>query len=176
MSWHDPVRAAEPAAETALRDELRGLLGMAARPANYFETEPSPTLVRLADDLRREALRRNHTARRGGSWMLLAAAAPFLLSAVGLGAWGVTEKHKVDQLAGAVLHQQEEIQRLAAAAAQPQGAPAVQTKAPADKLQSAQPLLVGARSPKVKPKELVIPVERSSDQTVTDTQRVRHTE
>jgi hypothetical protein len=172
MSWHDPDRSQEPAAETALRDELRALLGMAAPASTYFEAEPTPELVALADDLRREALRRNRTARRKTSWMLLAAALPFALALGGVGAWGIGEKHHAEQLAAAVAREEAEIQRLAAAARQVQPPPAA-SPAPTARSRPAQTLLVGQASPRNKPKELVIPVERSAEPTVNDTQSVK---
>ena len=171
MSWHDPDRSQEPAADTALRAELRALLGMPTSAATYFETEPTPELIALADDLRREARRRNHTARRKTSWMLLAAALPFALALGGVGAWGIGQKHQVDQLAAAVAHQEAEIQRMAAAARENQPAPAaplVQTKG-----RPPQKLLVGQAPSKNKARELVIPVERSTEPAINDTQRVK---
>ena len=88
MSWHDPARALEPESDTALRNELRGLLGMSRSTpeTSYFEAEPTPELIQLADELRREARRRNLTARKKSSWMLLAAALPFALVTAGMGA------------------------------------------------------------------------------------------
>jgi outer membrane murein-binding lipoprotein Lpp len=175
MSWHDPARSLEPEAETALRNELRGLLGMPAPATSYFETEPTPELVSLADDLRREALRRNRTARKRSSWMLLAAALPFALALGGVGVWGVSQKHKAEQLAAAVAQQQVQIQRLAAAVAQPVVAPArpAAPAAPMARSQAPQVLLVGQTAPRNKAKELVIPVQRSAEPSADDTQRVK---
>ena len=45
MSWHDPARSLESEADSALRNELRGLLGIAAPPSSYFEAEPTPVLL-----------------------------------------------------------------------------------------------------------------------------------
>ena len=166
MSWHDPARTLEPEAESALRNELRGLLGIAAPPSSYFEAEPTPELILLADDLRREAQRRNHTARKRSSWMLLAAAAPFALALGGMGVWGVAQKHKADRLEAAVVHQETELHRLAlvvAEQARPQPAAQVPQQAPTTRSQPAQVLLLGAATPRNKPKELVIPVERLPD-------------
>jgi hypothetical protein len=178
MSWHDPARL-ETEADSALRNELRGLLGMTAAPANYFESEPSPELVRLADALKCEAQRRNHLARKRSSWMLMAAALPFALAMGGMGVWGLSQKHKADHLAAAVAHQEAEIQQLAAAqqhpAPQSPGAEAQQLRvhAPAPKGQPSQVLLLGEATPRTKPKELVEPVERTPQTTITDTQRVK---
>jgi outer membrane murein-binding lipoprotein Lpp len=176
MSWHDPDRSGEPAEESALREELRGLLGVPARDArnNYFETEPSPELIMLADDLRREALRRNRTARKRNSWMLAAAALPFAVALGGVGAWGVAQKHKADQLAANVAEAQTRIQRLATALqAQPAAAPQPAAPAPAARIRPPQVMLVGKTTPKARPKELIIPVERNADTSVNDTQRVK---
>ncbi len=170
MSWHDPARSLEPESETALRNELRGLLGMPAPATSYFEAEPTPELILLADDLKREAQRRNRTFRKKNSWMLLAATLPFALALGGVGVWGLGQKHKVDQLAAAVAQQQTQIQRLAAAQQQAQPAPA---SAPAARTQPPQVLLVGKAAPRNKPKELVIPVQRSAEPNATDTERVK---
>jgi len=172
MSWHDPARSLEPQDETDLRNELRGLLGMRAPETSYFEAEATPELVQLADDLRREARRRNHTARRKTSWMLLAAALPFALALGGVGAWGLGQKHKADQLAANVAHQEAELQRLAAAARQ---APPAQVPVPAQagRSQPPQVLLLGQAPVKSKARELVIPVERSTDPNPHDAQSVK---
>jgi outer membrane murein-binding lipoprotein Lpp len=177
MSWHDPARALEPESDTALRNELRGLLGLPEPETSYFEAEPTPELIALADDLRREALRRNHTARRKTSWMLLAAALPFALALGGVGVWGVGQKHKADQLASAVAHQEAEIQQLAAAqqhqAPAAAAAQALPAHVPAAKGQPSQVLLMGRTAPRNKAKELVIPVQRSPEPTANDTERVK---
>jgi len=173
MSWHDPARSLEPESETTLRNELRGLLGMPAPATSYFETEPTPELIKLADDLKHEAQRRNRTFRKKNSWMLMAAALPFALAVGGVGVWGVSQKRKVDQLAAAVAQQQAQIQRLAATQQQPQpaGIPAP-VAGPAARTQP-HVLLVGQAAPRRKPKELVIPVQRSAEPNANDTQRVK---
>jgi len=188
MSWHDPARSLEPESDSILRDELRGLLGMPAQPANYFESEPSPELIRLADDLRREARRRNHTARRRSTWMLIAAALPFALAVGGVGAWGIRQEHRADQLAAAVTQQASQIQQLAAAQAHPapagQAVEAVPPGAGAriGRGRSAQPpqtFLVGsAAHPKAMAKpakgmELVIAVPRAATPDPGNTQTVK---
>ena len=177
MSWHDPDRSGEPEDETALRSELRGLLGLPARDArsNYFETEPTPELIRLADDLRREARRRTHTARKHSSWLLAAAALPFAVTLAGVGAWGLAQKHKADHLNARVAEQETQVQRLATALqAAPAAAPApLPAAAPATRARPPQVLLVGKGAPKGKPKELVIPVERTAEPNLNDTQRVK---
>jgi len=176
MSWHDTARTGESQADTALRNELRSLLGVPARPANYFETELTPELASLADDLRREAQRRNHTAREKNSWLLLAAALPFTLILGLVGTWGVAQKRQVEALSAAVTRQNAEIQTLAAAARQAQPQPQAPVPAavavPLAKGQPA-PLLAGTAPGKLKPKELVIPVERATEVNPADTQRVK---
>lgn len=182
MSWHDPDRN-EPEADSILRAELRGLLGMPAEPRNYFESEPSPELIRLADDLRREALRRNHTARRRNSWMLAAAALPFALAATSLGYWGLAEKREKDQLAAAVARQETEIQHLAAAqqqaGSQSQTAQSQQLRVQnPGKEQPSRVLLLGSAAPKAvrsrtkEPMQLVItvpnPVSRNPNAAGTE--------
>lgn len=179
MSWHDPDRRSEPEDETALRNELRGLLGLPARDVRsplLFEAEATPELIRLADNLRQEARRRNHTARRRSSWMLAAAALPFTLALGGVGTWGLMQKHKVDQLAARVAEGESQVQRLAAAlqampTAQPAAVPAA---APTTKAQPPQVLLVGKGNPKAKPKELVIPIDRTAEPNLTETQQVKN--
>jgi len=184
MSWHDPARSLEPESETALRNELRGLLGLPAPAASsYFEVEPNPELIRLADELRHEAQRRNRTSRKAGSWVLpLAAALPLALALGGAGVWGISEKHKADYLASTLVRQQTEMQRMATAVQQlqqqPQGRPAedVRVSRPqghAARTKPSQVFLVGDASKKTKPKELVIPVERSTSPNESDTQRVK---
>lgn len=117
MSWSDPARRFEPAEDQALREELAGLLGMsdsrgpAARgPAarNFFDAEPTPELIALADKLRAEADRRRHTQRRRPSWMLAAAVLPFLLVLAGLGNWGSTHKRRAEEAQNRAAQAEEE--------------------------------------------------------------------
>jgi hypothetical protein len=180
MSWHDPARSLEPDTDSTLRNELRGLLGMPAQSTSYFECEASPDLIRLADSLRQEARRRNHMARRRGSWMLLAAALPLALAMGGLGVWGLEEQHKADHLAAAVARQETRIQQLAAAqlqqAPQSQTAEVQQHRAPTPALRAHPPqrLLAGAGARgTAKPRELVIQVPRSTTPNLNDTQNVK---
>ena len=99
MSWSDPARRFEPAEDVQLRAELRDLLGLGASAA-VQAVEPTTELKALADDLRREALRRSRTQRRRPTWGLLAAAAlPLLAALAGLGNWGIQQKHRADDLA-----------------------------------------------------------------------------
>lgn len=174
MSWHDPARSLEPESETALRNELRDLLGMPSPATSYFEAETTPELALLADDLKREAQRRNRTFRKKNSWMLLAAAMPFALALGGVGVWGVGQKHKVEQLTAAVARQQTQIQHLAATQQQPAPAPAPAPAPEAAPMAITQPqMLVGRTAPRNKPKELVIPVQRSAEPSSVGTQRVK---
>ena len=168
MSWLDPARTHEAENDSALREEMRALLGVG--PRNYFESEPSPELNLLAEDLRREAKRRNHTTRKEHSWMLLAAALPVALVLAGVGSWGVAQKHKADRYAAAIQLKEAEIQRLATAVKAQEG-PA----APARSLAPA-PLQLASHAlpkPRTKGKELIIPVERSAEPLANDTQRVK---
>jgi hypothetical protein len=174
MSWHDPDRSSEPAEETALRNQLRGLLGLPARDANYFEVEPSPEMIRLADDLRREARRRSHTVRRQHSWMLATAAAvPVTLALGGLGVWGVAQERKAEQLAVALAQEEAEVKHLAAILQAPPAPPPAPAKAPAARSRAPQTLLAGKAEHQPKGKELVIPVERSVEPDVNETQQVK---
>lgn len=166
MSWLDPQRCQEPAADTALRAELRTLLGM--KPRSFFESEPTPELIALAEELRKEASRRNHTTRRRSHWMLLAAALPLAMAFGGVSLWGIAQKHKAEDLAAAVQRQEAEISRLAASVkAEP---------APGKAPMTAAPLLVSGRKPAkpaAKGKELVIPVENPAGQIIQDTHEVK---
>ena len=58
-------------------------------------------MVKLADSLRAEALRRRNTARNRPMRMLLAAGLPVALVISGLGAWGFQQKHRADRAAAA---------------------------------------------------------------------------
>lgn len=165
MSWHDPQRLGEPENETALREELRALLGW--KPRNYFESEPTPELVALADDLRREAARRNHTARRRSHWMLMAAALPLALAFGGLSLWGIAQKHRAEDLAAAVSRKEAELARMAASQKAQPPAAAAKPAAPAETL------LASARKKGPKPKELVIQLDQTQHPIVQDTQQVK---
>lgn len=106
MSWPDPSRRFEPAEDDALRQELAGLLGLPAS-RNFFDAEPTPELIALADKLRAEADRRRHTQRRRPGWMLAAAVLPFMLVLAGMGSWGAAHKRNAE-LARARAAQAEE--------------------------------------------------------------------
>ena len=167
MSWLDPQRSQEPATDSALREELRALLGM--KPRSFFESEPTPELVALAEDLRKEARRRNHTARKRNHWMLLAAALPLALAFGGVSLWGIAQKHKAEDLAAAMIQKEGELARLAAASAKHLEDHNQATNTPV------QPVLAAARKPGKAPrgKELVIPVEHPAGLIVQDTQQVK---
>lgn len=168
MSWHDPDRTLESGEDASLREELRALLGV--RPRSDFEVEPTPELILLADELRREAQRRFRIRRKEHSWMLLAAALPFALVLAGVSAWGVSQKHKAELYAAAVAQKDAQIARLAATPAVPVAAPRSAAPAAAPGTQQ-----LASHAPKARPKgmELVIPVERPPQPILNDTQRVK---
>lgn len=115
MSWSDPARRFEPAEDVQLRAELRDLLGLGP-VAVSAPAAPSNELTALAEDLRREALRRRRTERKRPSWGLLAAAAlPLLAALAGMGTWGLQQKQRADGLALQAQQQSQELDRLAAA-------------------------------------------------------------
>lgn len=168
MSWHDPQRSQEPASETALREELRGLLGM--KPRNYFESEPTPELIALADELRKEARRRTHTFRRRNQWMLLAAALPLAVAFGGVSMWGLGQKHRAEDLAGLVQSTQSRLAQVEATLKSQPGRIAPADKAPLPVL-TATSHKPGKAGPKGK--ELVIPVQEPAQQIPSDTQQVK---
>ncbi len=110
MPWLDPAHLEETTEDRELRAELRGLLGLSiALPtssfeSNFFDAQPTPEMVKLADSLRAEALRRRNTARNRPMRMLLAAGLPVALVISGfgaLGAWGYQQKNRADRAAAA---------------------------------------------------------------------------
>lgn len=103
MPWLDPAHHEESAEDRELRAELRGLVGLpiSSFESNFFDVQPTPEMVKLADSLRAEALRRRNTARNRPMRMLLAAGLPVALVISGLGAWGVQQKHRADRAAAA---------------------------------------------------------------------------
>lgn len=170
MSWHDPARANESAEDRDLRDELSELLGLPAR--GFFEAEVTPKMVALAEDLRREALRRRHTSRHRPMWMLLAAGLPIALAVGALGSWGFQHKQRADALAAAVAQQQEAMRNLAKVVAEPKA----QEAQPAP-VQVASPVLAKSVVPRGKVKtqpsgELVLEVKAYQTPTL-DTQPVK---
>jgi len=166
MSWLDPARINEAAEDRELREELRGLLGGPA--PNFFQTEATPELVALAEDLRREAERRRHTARQRPSWMLLAAALPLALALTGLGAWGFHQKQRADVLAQDLAqkvsdHRQELI------------AVSNQLKTERDAREEIVRAIQkeGPKAQRRFGKELVIPVDRNPIPAAANTQQVK---
>jgi hypothetical protein len=105
MPWLDPAHHEESAEDRELRAELRGLVGLpiSSFESNFFDAQPTPEMVKLADSLRAEALRRRNTARNRPMRMLLAAGLPMALVISGLGAWGVQQKHRADRAAAAAV-------------------------------------------------------------------------
>lgn len=168
MSWSDPARRFEPAEDVQLRAELRDLLGL--QPAAPRSAAPvTEALASLAEDLRREALRRRRTERRRPSWGLVAAAAlPLLAALAGLGTWGVQQKQRADGLAAHVQRQEAELSRVAAASAADL---ARERKAKEDAQQQLQ--LVARALPKKSLPYLVIPVDKPLRLQGEDYQRVK---
>ena len=168
MSWSDPARRFEPAEDVQLRAELRDLLGLGASVA-VQAAEPTPELKALADDLRREALRRSRTQRRRPSWGLLAAAAlPLLAALAGLGNWGIQQKHRADDLAVQAQRQEQELTRLAASHA----TEVARERQAKEEVQQKLQLASRKSSPKAEP-YLVIPVEKPLKGVSEDYQRVK---
>lgn len=168
MSWSDPARRFEPAEDVQLRAELRDLLGLQP-PAPRSAAPVTEELASLAEDLRREALRRRRTERRRPSWGLIAAAAlPLLAALAGLGTWGVQQKQRADGLAAHVQRQEAELSRVAAANA---AELAQERKAKEDAQQQLQ--LVARALPKKSLPYLVIPVDKPLRLQGEDYQRVK---
>lgn len=114
MSWPDPNRRFEPAEDAALRAELGELLGLEA-PAAPSRREPTPELIHLAEELRKEAQRRRRTERRRPSWGLMAAAViPLVAGMAAFGAWGAVQQRKAEALAEKA-QQAERLERVAEA-------------------------------------------------------------
>ena len=116
MSWLDPARIHESAEDRDLREVLAQFLGLPAR--SFFGVEATPKMIALAEDLRREALRRRHTSRRKPVWMLLAAGLPLALAVSALGSWGFQHKQRADTLTAAVAQKEVELRNMAKAAAE----------------------------------------------------------
>lgn len=183
MSWSDPARRFEPAEDQALRVELAGLLGLpaAGTPAarNFFDAEPTPELIALAEKLRGEADRRRHTQRRRPSWMLAAAVLPFLLVLGGIGSWGASHKRRAEEAQARAAKAEEERNR----AKESQRLTLESTRAEIDRdreerkgfrtAQAAVPARSGRKLQRPAGAELVIPVEHPLRAPALDAQRVK---
>lgn len=168
MSWSDPARRFEPAEDVQLRAELRDLLGLGPVAAKA-SAEPSAELAALAEDLRREALRRRRTERRRPSWGLMAAAAlPLLAVLAGLGTWGLHQKQRADDLAAQAQQQSQELTRLVAAHA----SEVAKERQAKEEVQQQLQLASRKGSRKTEP-YLVIPVEKPMRFQGDDYQRVK---
>ncbi len=168
MSWSDPARRFEPAEDVQLRAELRELLGLGA-PAPRVAAPATPELSQLAEDLRREALRRRRTERRRPSWGLVAAAAlPLLAVLAGMGSWGVQQKRRADALAARAERSEAELTRVATANA---AELARERKAKEDVQQQLE--LVARNLPRKSLPYLVIPVNKPVRVQGEDYQRVK---
>ncbi len=110
MSWSDPSRRFEPAEDVQLRAEMSDLLGF--EPAPRVAADPTPEFVALAEELRKEALRRKRLERRRPSWGLLAAAVlPLAMAVAGLGVWGQGNRAKAEALAAAAAQKTQELEQ-----------------------------------------------------------------
>ncbi len=171
MSWHDPMRTHESTEDRELRAELSQLLGLPKR--DFFEVEVTPKMVALAEDLRREALRRRHTTRQRPMWMLLAAALPLAITLGALGSWGYQHKQRAEALAAAVEAKEAALQQMAqaAAAAQPKAVEAPVVPVSLDPA----PVQLPTRIAKIKPRpgELVIEVKPTTSPMPTQTLTVK---
>jgi hypothetical protein len=126
MSWHDPARRFESVEDCDLREELSQLLRLPAR--GFFAAEPTPKMIALAEDLRREALRRRHTSRQRPFRLLLAAGLPLALAVGAIASWGFQHKQRADALAAAVAQKEIELRTLVRTApAAPVAAPQTAT-------------------------------------------------
>lgn len=110
MSWSDPSRRFEPAEDVELRAEMSDLLGF--EPTPRAGIEPTPELIALAEELRKEALRRKRLERRRPSWGLLAAAVlPLAIAVAGLGVWGQNNRAKAEALAADATRRTQELEQ-----------------------------------------------------------------
>lgn len=168
MSWSDPARRFEPAEDVQLRAELRDLLGLGPVAA-HTPAAPTSELNALAEDLRREALRRRRTERKRPSWGLLAAAAlPILAALVGISTWGFQQKHRADDLALQAQQQTQELRQLAATHA----AEVARERQAREEVQQQLQLASKVQPRKADP-YLVIPVEKPLKFQGDDFQRVK---
>ena len=167
---HGPAEAPE---ELALRAELRELLGLESGPLPVVSAAPSPELVELAEDLRREAERRRRTYpfKPRASWQMAAAAAlPFVLGLAGAGFWGLQQKHRADDLAQAVVQKESEVQRVSQQAVASQ-AELARERATREEVQ--QQLVLATVKLGRKPSYLVVPAQKPLGPETTETLRVK---
>ena len=168
MSWSDSARRFEPVEDVQLRAELRDLLGLGPMVASRA-MEPTPELVNLAEDLRREAQRRSRTERKRPTWGLLAAAAlPLLATLVGLSSWGLQQKHRADGLVAQTQRQEQELTRLASSHA----TEVAKERQAKEEVQQQLQLASRKGSRKAEP-YLVIPIEKPLKVMGDDYQRVK---
>ena len=169
MSWHDPARSHESAEDRSMREGLSQLLGLPVH--GFLEAEPTPKMIALAEDLRREALRRRHTSRRKPVWMLLAAGLPLALAVSALGSWGFQHKQRADALAATVAQKEMELRNMTKATAEAQVKPPLPSQAPVPVL--AQNVAAPHGKAKTRPNgELVLEV-KSYQTPSLDTQPVK---
>ena len=165
MPWLDPSRRFEPLEDRELRDELGALLGLSPEPISFFDVEPTPELVALADKLRAEAERRRRTDRTRPLWTLLAAALPIALVLGGLSAWGHQQQRRADQLAAEVQRRERDSQQVLAAQLE-----LARTRAA---LEQARAEVQARPGPKKRDRGLVIPVEPTQGFPLPETQAVK---
>ncbi|MBP1628014.1 MAG: hypothetical protein H6Q00_2489 [Holophagaceae bacterium] len=169
MSWPETA-CDESSADQELRMELKGLMGLDPEVPARPKAQLSPEILALAEELRRESVRRRHApiiklAKPRPVWpMLLAAGLPVALALGGLGVWGSVQKRKADTLAAAVREKDAEMQRLAKITAEA----AAQVKATQNELVLARSGAKGAQ----KARELVLPLQPSASRQPLDTQTV----
>lgn len=166
MSWRETA-CDESTADQELRMELKDLLGLDPKVPVRPNAQLTPEILNLAEELRREANRRQHApvvkVRR--VWpMLLAAGLPVALVLGGIGTWGTIQKRKADALAADNRVKEAEMQRLAKASAEA----AAQAHQVTQELVRVKSAVRGGQ----KPKELVLPMDSSSSRTPLDTQTV----
>jgi len=169
MSWHDPARRFESVEDRDLRDELSQLLGLPAH--GFFAAEPTPRMIALAEDLRREALRRRHTSRQRPYRLLLAAGLPLALAVGAIASWGFQHKQRADALAAAVAQKEIQLQNLATAAS------AARVEPPPQSATASAPVLAASAAPRGKVRtrpngELVLEVKPYQTPSL-DTQPVK---
>jgi len=122
MSWHDTRNINESEEDRALRFELRDLLGLDPGAAEPPPAGDVADMASLAQALHREAIRRGRVgtaeaAKTRPFFMRPAltrlAAAAVLVAAVGsLGAWGIGQKRRADELAAKTIELEQRQNRM----------------------------------------------------------------